>query len=257
MNNTIFIKEYTSEDLPINEREVWRYAGYMGLPAADDELVRIYEQVKNELADAFTYKICYLRQPLEWDKSNLREWEGAAHPDRGDESALSMPRLPFDSKSKGLAECLAGSTEVLLFAATIGLEIDRHIARCGRFAPAKALLMQGFGAERVESLCNKFCQDIAAQLEKKQTITARFSPGYGDLPLETQKEFFKLLDCNRKIGLSLNDSLLMTPSKSVTAVFGIRPISDKEEFDNCNQAGKHNCSKCNLTDCDFRSEKQE
>ena len=40
----------------------------------------------------------------------------------------------------------------------------------------------------------------------------RFSPGYGDLPLTVQKDFFRVLDCTRKIGLSLNDSLLMSPS---------------------------------------------
>ena len=48
----------------------------------------------------------------------------------------------------------------------------------------------------------------------------RFSPGYGDLSLEVQKEIFSLLDCPRKIGVSLGDSLLMTPSKSVTAIIG-------------------------------------
>ena len=54
-----------------------------------------------------------------------------------------------------------------------------------------------------------------------RTCTPRFSPGYGDLPLETQRDVFRLLDCERKIGVWLNESLLMTPSKSVTAIFGL------------------------------------
>ena len=49
----------------------------------------------------------------------------------------------------------------------------------------------------------------------------RFSPGYGDLPINMQKDIFAALDCPRKIGLSLNESLLMSPSKSVTAIIGV------------------------------------
>ena len=229
MSNTIFIKEYTDEDLQgINESELWRYTGYMGLPDADEKIVATFEQVKKELANAFTYKICYLRMPIEWEKG--------------------YPILPFFSESKDLAKCLAGCNEIVLFAATIGLEIDRHIARCGRFAPAKALLMQAYGAERVETLCNRFCNDFQKSLSEKLSCTARFSPGYGDLPLETQKDFFRLLDCNRKIGVSLNESLLMTPSKSVTAVFGIREVDDKI----CCDINAHDCDNCRLLNCEFR-----
>jgi len=52
-------------------------------------------------------------------------------------------------------------------------------------------------------------------------LKPRFSPGYGDLPLETQREIFDVLDCSRRIGLMLNDSLLMSPTKSVTAFVGV------------------------------------
>ena len=49
----------------------------------------------------------------------------------------------------------------------------------------------------------------------------RFSPGYGDLPLDVQRPLFAALDVPRKIGVSLTDSLLMAPSKSVSAIIGI------------------------------------
>ena len=52
-------------------------------------------------------------------------------------------------------------------------------------------------------------------------LSARFSAGYGDVPLELQRDIFALLDCPRRIGLTLNESLLMSPSKSVTAIVGI------------------------------------
>ncbi|MBP3731219.1 MAG: hypothetical protein J6I40_07110, partial [Mailhella sp.] len=50
---------------------------------------------------------------------------------------------------------------------------------------------------------------------------SRFSPGYGDFALEHQRDFARFLDMPRNAGISLSDTLLMTPSKSVTAVIGV------------------------------------
>ena len=57
---------------------------------------------------------------------------------------------------------------------------------------------------------------------KGMSLRPRFSPGYGDLPLTVQKEFMTLLDCAHLIGINLNESLLMSPSKSVTAIIGMK-----------------------------------
>jgi cobalamin-dependent methionine synthase I len=53
-------------------------------------------------------------------------------------------------------------------------------------------------------------------------LVSRYSPGYGDLPLEMQREIIRALDCGRTIGVTLTESLLMQPSKSVTAVIGMK-----------------------------------
>ena len=140
-----------------------------------------------------------------------------------EERLKCMPILPFASTSKGLAKCLAGSTQVVMMAATVGIGPDRMAARYERTHPAKALLLQAFGAERVEALCDHFCSQIACeQAQAGRRITARFSPGYSDLPLETQRDFVRILDCSRQIGVTLGEGLLMSPTKSVTAIFGIR-----------------------------------
>ena len=93
----------------------------------------------------------------------------------------------------------------------------------GKISPAKALIFQAIGAERIEALCEAFARDIHDRCGKIGAATGpRFSPGYGDLPLDIQKNIFAALDCPRKIGLSLNESLLMSPTKSVTAIIGIK-----------------------------------
>ena len=79
--------------------------------------------------------------------------------------------------------------------------------------------MQALGAERIEALCDAFCDSLIS--EKGVLLRPRFSPGYGDLPLEVQKDIFSLLECHKRIGVSLNESLLMSPSKSVTAFVGL------------------------------------
>ena len=115
--------------------------------------------------------------------------------------------------SRDLCVNLQGCHRGVLFAATIGMGIDRVIAKYSRLSPVKALFAQALGAERIEALCDLFCNDI-------QTTRPRFSPGYGDLPLELQRPIFELLEAPRQIGLTLNESLLMSPSKSVTAIAG-------------------------------------
>ena len=79
------------------------------------------------------------------------------------------------------------------------------------------MIFQGIGAERIEALCDAFENMI--KTDKK--IVPRVSAGYGDIPLEMQRDIFAALDCPRKIGLTLNESLLMSPTKSVTAIIGV------------------------------------
>ena len=90
-------------------------------------------------------------------------------------------------------------------------------------SPAKAFMLQAIGAERIEALCDIFEQDIKQELTNNgYTVKPRFSAGYGDIPLELQRDIVSVLDCQRKIGITLNESLVMSPSKSVTAIIGIK-----------------------------------
>ncbi len=190
MNVTVLTEFY--QEPPIREREILRYANCKEADPATESLLR---EVLREVQDKLTYKVCYCELPLT---------ESGAVCDFG----------AFQLRSEHLAACLNGCRRAILFAATIGVEPDRLIARYGRVAPAKAVLLQAIGAERIEALCDLFCAAFP-------NARPRFSPGYGDLPLAAQADLFRILDCERRIGLTLNDSLLMSPTKSVTAILGI------------------------------------
>ncbi len=127
--------------------------------------------------------------------------------------------VPSSNLCKNLCEC----KKAIVFCATVGIELDRLIKKYERIAPSKAVMLHAFGSERVEALCDAFCDDIKAEYGKfGMKCCARFSPGYGDFDIKFQKDIFRALDIPKNIGVSLNDNLFMTPSKSVTAIIGLK-----------------------------------
>lgn len=208
---------------PADLREILRYAG---AKQADSALLSLLEEAIAEVQPLLTPKLCFRMLPVEMDGCDLN--------------------LGFTAvRSEKLSQALVGCSQAVVFSATLGFGPDRLIARYGRIAPSRALLMQAIGAERIEALCDCFCRELEQQSQDKGLhITRRFSPGYGDLPLSFQKDIFRILDCPRSIGLSLNESLLMSPSKSVTAIVGIGP--------GCQSHPGHSCSHCEKTDCIHR-----
>ena len=101
---------------------------------------------------------------------------------------------------------------------------DRFLAKYGRLSPARALWFQAIGAAGIEALCDAFCEELPQLLAEDgqpARIRPRYSPGFGDFGLEYQPFIFSALDCQKNLGLTLTDSLLMSPTKSVTALVGI------------------------------------
>ena len=184
---------------PKNEREILRYAGSAG--ASSEDILSLVSDCLAEVQRFAEYKVCYAELPI------------SISDDVCDLGALSV-------RSSHLAKNLASSESVILFAATVGVGIDRLIAKYSSLSPARALILDAIGAERIESLCDAFCKEY--EKEHGVKLAPRFSAGYGDLPLEAQKEIFSLLAPQKNIGLFLNSSLSMSPSKSVTAIIGIK-----------------------------------
>ena len=199
MYNGVYYKTYVLP--PVNEREALRYAGCKG--GISERVMQTLAQCINESQTAFSPRVCYRVLPAQ----------------------ELLTRFP----ESGLLKLrLQNSKEALVFAATVGIEIDRLILRYEEISPAKALLFQGIGAERIETLCDLFCENMAAELSQQgYAAKPRFSAGYGDFSLEAQRWFSNVLDMQRKVGVTLSESLLMTPTKSVTAVVPLIPLEEK------------------------------
>lgn len=210
---------------PLQQSEILRYAGCL---QKDEAILTLLEDCLAEAKPVLTYQICWRELPLHHVGNSID---------------LGL----FQSESRTLTRGLEGCNHAVIFAATVGLGLDRLIARYSRLSPSRALFFQAIGTERVESLCDAFQDELNKQYQPLGYRTRRrFSPGYGDLPLSLQRELFSILDCPRQIGLTLNESLLMIPSKSVTGLVGLTSLSNTS----CTNDNK--CRSCPLAGCTFR-----
>lgn len=152
---------------------------------------------------------------------------------------------PIRVESAALAKNLRGCEQVILFAATLGLEVDRLIARAAAGRVAEGAVYQAAGAALIEAVCDAATDALRAESEAQRWyLRPRFSPGYGDFSLTHQPEIVRLLRTPERIGLTVTDSMLLLPAKSVTAVMG-----RTRQAVACHRQG---CQACGKTDCPFR-----
>ena len=190
------VKRYDSIEL--SSAEIF---SFLGIKKAEDR-ARLENEVRlatEEIKPAIKPRLCYELYPISLG---------------GDNIDLGFARVVSRDLAKNLRSC----EKIVLVTATVGLDVDRLIAKYSRISPARALILQAAGAAAVESLLDTFSAELRAG---GLSLRPRFSCGYGDLPLSLQKDIFTALDVPRSIGVSLTESFLMTPTKSVSAIIGI------------------------------------
>ena len=176
---------------------------YMGAAKADAETRRLAEETAEMLEKRLRPRFLWRSFPIDRKGAEIR-LEG------------SEIRLPGSLAEKMLAEC---DTAVLLVC-TLGAEFDRMMQEWEKRDMARAAVMDVCGSAWTEAVCDEAEEEIRGRFPGR-FLTDRFSPGYGDLPLELQKGFLQALDAGRKLGITANDSFLLLPCKSVTAVIGL------------------------------------
>ena len=184
-----------AQDLSVDRAEFARRMG-MPEPAIDPELE---EDVRRLL-------LPMLAPAAVWDEADVV---------RLSEDTLDCGFGPVTSRS--LSRYLRGCGRVLLLACTIGPGPDLLMPRLAS-SPARRFAADALGSAAAESLA----EEVSRRLAKEYDCLPRFSPGYGDLPLSVQPAFLDRLNAGRLLGIRLTAGFLMIPSKSVTAVVGIR-----------------------------------
>ena len=198
-------------------REAVRYLGF-GKNEADERTLELIQQSFKDLEqEAGPKSICQI-----FDLNHT------------DDGRLVIGQMEIRSKS--LSRNLKGCRQVVLFGATLGAGVDRLMRRISLTDMARAVILQS---------CDECQKKIAAELEEEHLyLRPRFSPGYGDFDICYQEPVVRMLNCAKTIGLTLTDSFMMTPTKSVTAVIGISTQKDR-----CPISG---CEVCTKKDCEYR-----
>ncbi len=152
----------------------------------------------------------------------------------------------FFPQGADMRALLSESDQVILMAATLGAEVDRAIQRAQVRDMAEAVVLDACASSAIENVCDNLCRDLAERFSLEH-LTDRFSPGYGDFPLAQQRALCAVLDTQRRIGLTLTKSGLLTPLKSVTAVMGVAPRPQQKRA--------RGCAACTQFEtCSFRKE---
>jgi len=144
------------------------------------------------------------------------------------------------------ASLLRDCHQAVLLLATLGAPFDALLRTQQARDMAQAAILDACGNVLVEEACDRIEQDIRKQLPGLY-LTDRFSPGYGDLPLSLQPAILQALDATRQAGVHLSASLLMNPSKTVTAIVGLSHLPQGAKI--------RGCAYCNLRNtCTIRKD---
>ena len=210
-----------------NWREIFRYLGYKNGARPKGAALEMIEQAEQKVRDAAEPKSAHRLMELSF-------------PARG---AVLIGNVRIESAA--LRRNLEGCTGAYLFAATLGAGVDRLISRLTALGrSSEALAAQAAAAALIEDYCDEVNDALQREAAARGLkLRPRFSPGYGDFSIAHQRDITRELDTARRLGLTVTESLMLAPMKSVTAVIGL------SETGGCTGGG---CEDCAKTDCNFR-----
>lgn len=217
-------------DLKIDKQEVLRYLGHKG-QKIDDKINEMIDSSREEVK-----KIISPRAVFEY--KNIYQTE----------KGIEVEGTNLILTGNDIIKHLSFSKECVLMAVTLGNDIERKTRLYEKIDLTKALIIDACATTAVEEVCDIIEDKIRKEAQSKgMKITFRYSPGYGDLSLDIQNNFLRVLDAQRKIGLMVSENNLLFPRKSVTAIIGIVTLETKIK--------KRDCKGCNnYENCSFRRE---
>ncbi len=219
MNDTLEIKK-------LNRNEAFRYMGYKG-GEIKQKILDLTDECEEALLKTIKPRMVY----RVFDIMNAKE-------------GIEVKNTSLIFKGNDIKAHLEGCHKAVLMCATLSAETDRLIRGYEAEGMEKALIADALASAAVEQLCET-AEEVIHREVGDCNYTWRFSPGYGDFPLDVQRDFLKATDAAKRIGLNISDTLILIPRKSVTAVIGIseNPIPQK----------RRGCICCNMRDrCEFR-----
>lgn len=172
-----------------------------------------------------------------------------------DQDTQTVKTTPdFQLQGESIKKHLMGCEKVILLAATVGMDVEEKITSL--FKEGKyglSLMLDAAATAAVEQNADLMEKAISNHVRRSgYSMKWRFSPGYGDWPIEQQPAMLQAAR-GKEIGINLTQSLMLEPRKSITAIIGLY-----REGQLCEKTGEspslHDCSGCNLKNCLSRKE---
>jgi len=184
--------------------EILRYLGHKN-QQVPDELHAMIDECLAQMQDAIMPRETHLELGL---VSNS--------------SGISLVGTEIVLCGRDIAKHLQGCEKAIVMAATLGVSADRLIAKWKHTDLTRCLILDACATQLIEQYCDKIEQETRDKAKNLGLMaTRRFSPGYGDFPLDIQPQILNLLHAETRIGLTCTYSHILLPRKSVTAVIGL------------------------------------
>ncbi len=142
---------------------------------------------------------------------------------------------------------VAGASHLVIGVCTVGPEISQRISEHQRDGyRLRAMFLDDLGSWAVDQVRQQLCRTIEAEAAAQGwRASTSLSPGESEWSVADQAAIFSLLD-TRPIGVSLTESLVMRPLKSLSLIVGIGPGPLGVE-------GGNNCDFCTIRErCAYR-----
>lgn len=209
---------------------------YIGMPQRSS---KIYSLIEHEEMEVQVKKGFNLLEKIAESRVIYQKFDVTC-----DKESVKLEGTSCQILSKDLVKLLAHSKQCVMMAATLGMEVDRQIGLKQRVDMLEAVVLDACASVLIDKVCDDIESELISNLEPNQNLTMRFSPGYGDVPLEASEDFLDILMAPKKIGLTLTHSQMLVPTKSITAIIGLS--SQKENR-------QKSCGNCNLVKtCAYR-----
>ena len=147
---------------------------------------------------------------------------------------LTIKELNLTINYPDLIDLFDSCDRIVIIACTLGLQLDQQLRYYSKINLTKMTVMDALASSYIEIKCDEY--------EAKQNFgkrTFRFCPGYGNVPLELNKNLANALNCSKHIGLTVQESNLLLPRKSMIGLIG---LGDEKLTKHCfSCVNKENC----------------
>ncbi len=203
------LREVPAGLIHINERE---FSARLGQPSGDLP-PGMRQECEEMVLSVVNYRYCYRGTQIARPGDNMLD-------------------LGFgEFRSRDLTRNLEGCQSAVLFAVTIGPGIDRLMQKLEITSEVRRFVVDAMGSALAEALCEQADAELSALISEETgcVCAPRFSPGYGDVPLSVQPGFADYVSAGKLMGIAVSETYIMQPSKSITAIMGIRD-SERERI---------------------------